>query len=130
MAQAAHNASLNLQVGSRVQVYWPDDDAWCAAALRLCACGAAGFGAGRTRASCSCVGRARLVRYTGTVSALNVERRVGVVDYDDGAPLAAGASSWRENTLAVLFRFPRRLLRLRCASRSPHAPSPRAWCSL
>jgi hypothetical protein len=88
MAQAAHNASLNLQVGSRVQVYWPDDDAWCAAALRLCACGAAGFGAGRTRSSCSCAGRARLVRYTGTVSALNVERRVGVVDYDDGAPRA------------------------------------------
>lgn len=32
MAQAAHNASLNLQVGSRVQVYWPDDDEWCAPA--------------------------------------------------------------------------------------------------
>ena len=36
MAQAAHNASLNLQVGSRVQVYWPDDDEWCAQAAASC----------------------------------------------------------------------------------------------
>jgi hypothetical protein len=26
----ASNAALGLQLGNRIQVYWPDDDAWCA----------------------------------------------------------------------------------------------------
>jgi hypothetical protein len=25
----ASNAALGLKLGNRIQVYWPDDDAWC-----------------------------------------------------------------------------------------------------
>lgn len=93
--QAAANAALNLTLGSRIQVFWPLDVAWC---------GVWGQGARQThvkRATCRPPCRpaaadtrgARLTgvsawchpplrRYTGTITALDGMR--GMVEYDDG----------------------------------------------
>ncbi len=71
----ASNAALNLALGSRIQVYWPLDDAWCAPAPKRDSCPV-------TRSALSAP-HPRASRYAGSISTMSGSKVM--VDYDDGA---------------------------------------------